>query len=343
MRTLQEVLDALAVPGADHDAVVDYLAGSLKVRRRHRTVMAATAAAAVMIVGGVALAATDRSPDDEIVADRKASEPRRSTTTSSPPDPAGVAAQTSTSVATTTSLPFVPTTTTIELPRVPSNAPAPFAVPPTTTTTTVADRPLTATLELVNTTPTVGEPATFRVVWSDPDLPADIQPSVVLQPGDPAVAGTNVAVESASCVGGQPRSGTVDAATRYTRAGTYTVSAVVSACGQSMVATTSVMVKPPATGRAVVVTTADPSMHPESANVAFSSDPGDPAGWLPFPPRDPSLRLFHDGYPATVVVLDPTSVGTMRLQFGSTSLCGPVDLTVVPADVTARVSVTTAC
>jgi hypothetical protein len=202
---------------------------------------------------------------------------------------------------------------------------------------------LTATLEPVNTDPTVGEPATFRVVWSDPDLPAEVQPSIVLQPGDPAVAGTNVAGESASCVGGQPRSGTVDAATRYTRAGTYTVSAVVSACGRSMVATTSVTVKAPATGRAVVVTTADPSMHPESANVAFSSDPGDPAGWLPFPPRDPSLRLFHDGYPATVVVLDPTSVGTMRLQFGSTSLCGPVDLTAVPADVTARVNVTAAC
>jgi hypothetical protein len=297
-----------------------------------------------MVVAGVAVVAADSPRDDEIVADRKASDPRRGATTTTALDQAAVAAETSTTLATTTSLPFVSTTTTVALPRRSSSPAAPFVVATTSTSTTVADRPMTATLAPVNTNPTVGEPATFRIVWSDPDLPSDAQPSISLQPGDPAIGGANVGVESASCAGGgQPRSGTAEAATRYSRAGTYTVSAVVSVCGRSLVATTSITVQPPATGRAVVVTTSDPSLHPESANVAFSSDPGDPGAWLPFPPRDPSLRLYHDGYPATVVVLDAASVGTLRLQFGSTSLCGPVDLTSAPGDVTARVSVTAAC
>jgi hypothetical protein len=158
------------------------------------------------------------------------------------------------------------------------------------------------------------------------------------------VGGDVVGAESALCTaGGVPRSGTLDTSTRYSRAGSYTVTAVVSACGRSQVVSTTVTVRAPATGRAVVLTTSDPAVHPESANVAFNTDPSDPSGWLPFPPRDPSLRLYHDGSPATVVVLDPSSAGTVRLQFGSSSLCGPVDLSQVQQDVTARVTVSTAC
>lgn len=343
MRTLQEVLDALAVPGTDHDAVVDYLSGSLRVRRRHRKVLTA-AAVGVLLVAGVAFAVVDSAPEDEIVADRKASEPRRSTTTTAAGQGAAAEATTTTLVATTSSLPFVSTTSVP--PSYRSSSPtAPFVVPlPSSTTTTMADRPLSATLEAVTASPTVGEVVAFKVVWSDPDLPADVQPTVSLQSGDPAVSGEAVGAESAVCAaGGQPRSGTLDAATRYSRSGSYTVSAVVSACGRSLVVSTDVTVGAPANRRAVVVTTSDPVLHPEAANVAFSTDPADPAGWLPFPPRDPSLRLYHDGSPATVVVLDASATGTVRLQFGSSSLCGPVDLPAVPPEVTARVSVSTAC
>jgi hypothetical protein len=344
MRTLQQVLDALAVPGTDHGGVVDYLEGSLKARRRTRGLLGATVAAA-LLVGGVAVAAADGPSGDEVVADRKASEPRRSTTTE--PTTTTTAAATETTIATTTSLPFVPTT--IAVPR--STQPEqftpvmPIPAPAPTTTTTVADRPMTATMALVGSSPMVGDVATFRISWSDPDLPPGVEPMVSLQSGDPAIAGDGTGADATTCATGtQPRAGTVDVGTRYTRAGSYTVNAVVSACGHSLIASTTVTVGSPSSKRAVVVTTSDPALHPETAaKVAFSSDPGDPNGWFPSTPRDPSVRLYHDGAPATVIMLDPSAKGTVKLEFGSKSLCGTVDLTQTKPDETARVSATTPC
>ena len=347
MRSLDEVLEVLAVPGVDHDDVCDYLAGALEARRRRirHSIVGALAAAAVLIAG-FAVVSRDSSHGDDVVADRMPSEERETTTSSSttPIDTAVVAAETSTSVAVSTSLPYV-TTTIRPGGNVSLGGPpiAPLPAPVTSTTTTMADQPPQAAIIALSTQPVVGDVATFRIAWSDPDLPAGTEPSVYLQTGDPAVVTPASATATGACSPGEARTGVVDRATRFSRAGTYTVSVLVSACGQTALATTTVTVGEPAAGRSVVITSASSELKPEQGSLAYSETPGDPSSWVAVPPRDPTLDLWHDGYPATVIVLDPTMAATMRLQFGSCSLEAPFDLSTVAPGATARIHVPGTC
>ncbi len=349
MRSLDEVLEVLAVPGVDHDDVGDYLAGALEARRRRiRHGIVGTLAAAVVLITGFAVVSKDSSHGDDVVADRMPSEERETTTSSSttPTDTAVVAAETSTSVAVSTTLPHVTTTTlrpggnvSLGGPPIGPLLPAPV----TSTSTTVSDQPPSAAVVALNTQPVVGEVAMFRIAWSDPDLPAGTEPSISLQTGDPAVVTPASATATGACSPGEARTGIVDRGTRFSRAGTYAVSVLVSACGQTALATTTVTVGEPAAGRSVVITSASSALNPEQGSLAYSEDPADPSSWVAVPPRDPTLDLWHDGYPATVIVLDPTLAATMRLQFGSCSLEAPFDLGTVAPGATARIHVPGTC
>lgn len=343
MRTLQDVLDALSVPGVDHTAATDYLTGVMRVRRRRRASLAVGAGALTLaLLTGLAL--SRGSDGDDVVADRLPSAERESTTTTtSEPedDDLSVAAQTSTSMVTTTTLPFVPTTVRPASPRPATPRPAaPPISPNPVITTSVPDRPPVAVLELLTPTATVGEVVRFELVWGDSDMPTEMEPSVSFQTGDPAVTANPATAAEAECGAGGPRLGRIEHATRFTRAGTYAVSAVVTTCGKAGVATASVTVADPPSGRSVVVTTGDQTLRPETAKLSYSVEESQ---WVALPERDPSVDVWHDGSPATVVLLDPGAKGTMRLEFGSCVLDSPFDLSTVPEGATARVHVEGAC
>lgn len=350
MRTLDQLLGELAVPGVDPAAVSEYVVGGLNAHRRNRRFAAGAAALLVVLGGGTALAFTGGTTPDEVVADRKAAKSVEgsSTDVTEPTTPA-VAGETTASTP-PPSAPIV-TTTTLRLPvaapgRLSYNAPAaPVPVEPvappastdtTTSSTTVPDQPLQATIAMVTPSVAVGDVVHVTVNWTDPDLPADAQPVATFSFGDPNVgAAASDTAASATCTGGGSRSGVLDGWARYTAPGARTVTVAVSSCGRILNLTAPVTVTPAMVdgqpGRPVVLQVAPGGIDPESAMATWQPQDGGAPKDLPERQPGVTLRSGTGQVPSTVIVLPKGSKGTVRLTSGTSCLQQQVDLSADPA------------